>query len=350
MLPRVASRIALVGAVLSAGPTAFAQTEPIVDITVPPELVSALGTNADDLLNELETEIRALYGLLNVQEFLRLSANAQTLVSAGIGADYASNPKGFFAGFGVNATISTGEGDLITEGVDVTREVPTSAGAMLTLMAGYNFSEQGVDWLTLSLHGLHFPLNVAQLEGDFTNVGFRAQAKVLRQPNQDGVDAFRWGGIDFTTGFSYAQTRLTLVDDYRASTTISGGAILDTISTGTLVLRQTAYSIPLELTSNITLAEFFTLYGGFGVDIPLGDASVDMDLETQLEARIDGQTIPFDRPGFLRVRDTIDSDDILPRFLVGLQFNVWVIRIFAQLNIATQDSLIGLASGIRVTL
>lgn len=327
-----------------------ALAQPVVSIDTTAgagRVANALGVGVADLERQLQTEMRALFGLLDVEDFLRLSANAQTLVSAGIGADYTASAKGFFVGFGVNAAVDAGEGDLTDPSFDLEREVPASAGAMITLVAGYNLAEQGLPWMTLSAHAMHFPMNVGQFEGDFTNVGGHIQLSAFRQLNPAGVTFLRWGGIDFTTGFTYARTTLNLIENYEANTALSADVRLETLSVGTLQLEQTAYTIPIEVTTSVTIIELLSLYGGLGLDIPLGDASAQMDLETQLVGRVDGEPIEMGT-ATIQVDARGDADDLLPRAMVGLQLNLWILRAFAQLSISMRDTALGLATGIRV--
>ncbi|MEL6186250.1 MAG: hypothetical protein AAFU79_16620 [Myxococcota bacterium] len=342
---------ALLGA-LGLSPVAYAQTVTITPSQGFDDAAAQLGLDPSAFEQQLSDEVAALYGLLDVAEFLRLSANAQTLVLAGSGADYASNPDGFFAGFGVNAALSAGDADLQTlsnelANYDVERGIPVSGGAMLTLMAGYNFARQGLPNLTVSVHGLHFPLSYEQLDGEFTNLGAHIQVKLFRQSKGDAFTPLYWGGIDLTGGFTYARTTLTLNDVYEADTSLSSDLRLNTVSTGTLQLEQTAYTIPLEITSNLTFFEVLTLFGGLGLDIPLGDASSLMDLDTSLVAA-SGDNVFDVGTAQLNVDDVVQADDLLPRVMVGLQVNVWILRLFAQLNISLRDTTLGAATGLRV--
>lgn len=336
-------------ATLLAAPAAQAQTVTINPSTDFAQVANLLNVDVASLEQQLDDEIRALYGLLDVQEFLRLSANAQTLVLAGSGADYASNPTGFFAGFGVNAAVNAGDADLRDfQNYDVERALPVSGGAMLTLMLGYNFADQGAPWLTLSAHGLHFPLSSQQLEGEFTNVGAHVQVNLFRPEREEDFVPVYWGGLALTGGFSYARSTLNLTDSYEANTPLSDGVLLETVSMGQLRLEQTAYTVPLEITSNLTFFEILTIFGGFGVDIPLGDASVFLDLETELTGR-SGDLLLDIGNAVLAVSEEVDADDFLPRAMLGVQVNLWLLHAFVQLNISTRDTSLGLASGLRVT-
>lgn len=331
--------------------SASAAAQPVVQINLVQEaqqLAEALEVDVAGLEQRLNREVAALYGLVDVEEFLRLSANAQTLVTAGIGADYASNPDGFFVGFGVNAAVDAGDADPTDPNFELSTDVPVSAGAMLSLMAGYNLTEAGLPWLTLSAHGMHFPMNVSQLEGDFTNVGGRIQVKLFRQ-DDDGVQALHWGGLDLTAGFTYARTTLTLAEaeGYVATANLREGIDVETTSVGRLELEQTAWTVPVELTTNLTIVEFVTLYGGAGIDIPFGDAGSILDVSTDLIGVI-GDTRVDVGDATLRVNERVDADSFLPRVMLGVQVNVWLVRAFAQLSMSTRDTALGLATGVRV--
>ncbi|MEO1335448.1 MAG: hypothetical protein AAFV29_07375, partial [Myxococcota bacterium] len=61
-------------------------------------LQSELGLSAADITQLVDDEIRALYGLVDVPTFLRLSANAQSMANKGLGVDYATNLDGLIFG------------------------------------------------------------------------------------------------------------------------------------------------------------------------------------------------------------------------------------------------------------
>ena len=312
-------------------------------------LARSLGLGVDALQDRVRQEVEALYGLYDVAEYLRLSANAQSLVGAGLGADYASNPTGFFVGVSASAAVSVAETDLQSVELELDREMPSSGGTMLSLLVGHNFREQGASWLTLSAHGLYLPTtSVAQLDGEFVNVGLRVQAKLLRPQLVPGFRVARWGGLDLTTGYTFARTTLTLGEEFEASAPLDGGVVLDTVSTGTLELVQTAHTIPVELTTNLTLFELLTVYGGAAVDIPLGDASATFDLDSVLTGVGEGQRFGLGTAR-LQVDDAIGADDVLPRFLAGVQVNLWALKVFSQLNIGTTDATLGLSAGVKLT-
>jgi len=122
----------------------------------------------------------------------------------------------------------------------------------------------------------------------------------------------------------------------------TGDVTLGTETDGNLELTQRAWTIPLELTSNVRFLYIVSLYGGVGVDFQFGSASMSADVESPLT---DGET----EVG----RITVDADDdagptpVLVRFLTGLQLNFGPIKAFAQLNFLTENLAVGLAGGLR---
>lgn len=341
--------LSLVSLLALAG-TASAQT---ASVSIQPgagfdELANAAELSFAELERQLEGEVAALYGLLNVEKFLQLSANAQNLVSVGNAADYASNPDGFFLGVGVSTALSVSEEDLQSADFDAEREMPVSGGAMLSILAGSNLRGMGLPALTVSVHGMYIPdLEVSQLNGSFLNAGIRLQLQVIRPTNDAGFNPFTWGGLALTTGYTYARTTLTLKDQYRADTPITGGYVLDTLSAGTLELVQTAHTIPIELTTNLTFFELLTIYGGGALDIPFGEATARFDLSSDLSTNVNGQRLDVGTAS-LQVDGGVKADDVLARFLLGVQLNVWKLRIFAQANYQPAASALGGTAGLKI--
>jgi len=309
-------------------------------------IANDIGLGTAEFERQIEDQMRALYGLSDLAEFLRLSANAQSMVNKGIGVDYASNPTGFLFGISVSGALDAGSADIDdienVDFVDFDRAVPIGIGAQVSLMIGYNFSSLGVPNLTLFASGLAFPLQYEEYSADFRNFGFHGQYKFF---GPQGNDAAGWGGLDVTTGIQFSETVLDLdeaIDRSLGLVGSTGDVTLGTETDGNLELTQRAWTIPLELTSNVRFLYIVSLYGGVGVDFQFGSASMSADVESPLT---DGET----EVG----RITVDADDdagptpVLVRFLTGLQLNFGPIKAFAQLNFLTENLAVGLAGGLR---
>jgi len=311
--------------------------------------LNAAGRNAANLLGldvgqvegELEQQLGALFGLRDVSEFLRLSANAQSMVNKGIGVDYASNPKGFLLGVSVSGALDAGDAELDDlANIDGDRIVPVGVGAQISLMAGFNFAMLGLPELTLFANGMAFPLQYDVYQADFRNFGVHAQYKLFKRR---GGKAAGWGGLDITSGLQFSETVLNLDEQIERTVSVDGGRfLLDTEITGNLELVQTAWTVPLEITSNVRFLYVLSLYGGAGVDFQFGDAKMVADLQSPLQqSGADLGTVTID------ANAASDPTRVLFRLLVGTQVHLGPIKVWGQLNFLTEDLTVGGAAGVR---
>ncbi|MBX2814305.1 MAG: hypothetical protein KTR25_21025 [Myxococcales bacterium] len=350
MLHQLAATVVAMACVLTVTEfSARAQSDIGVTITLTPEaqlLASELEVSNIELETLLRNEIADLYGLLDIEQSLKLSAQAQALVPGGMGADYSSNPGGLFFGIGVNAALTSDEASNTPDASsDVDRVLPINFGGAVTLMAGYNFAKQKAPWFTASLHGMYFPVSAQKYEGEFINFGINTQFKVIG-PSQPSI-WIEWGGLDVTTGFNFAKTRVSLNDSVQVNGSLGDSVRLQTLAEGEIEVTQTAQNLSLELTSNTTLLTFLTLYGGFGLDVPLGGVSVSMSLSANLTGVVDGNAVNAGS-GSITTNEESQSDVPLTRGIVGLQLNIWSVKLFAQVNLSMQEAAVGAATGLRV--
>lgn len=321
-------------------------------------VANQLGLNVNQLESLISDQIAAYYSVNDVPEYLRLSANAQSLINKGVGVDYGSNPTGFLFGIAVAGAVDTGESDVSTALENLNfdpseRVVPVGIGAQISLMLGYNFTRQGVPGLTLYANGLAFPLQVDEYDADFYNFGFHAQYNLWGHQTKNKT--FNWGGLDLTSGFEFSQMRLNLAESLPASIPLSanGGSVqLSTDAVGTLELVQTAWTVPVEVTTAFTLFYFASLYTGVAADFQFGGASIDADLSDD-DLEISG--VPgVDSLGSVRIDASEDNGPtpVLFRVLVGLQFNLGPVKVFGQVNVQPNNLPDGLttsaAGGVRV--
>ena len=348
---RVFAALVLAVSIGATSPSAFAQ--PQVVLTLDPaaqqQIETALGLNQGELAQLIDDELRALYGLVDVPTFLRLSANAQSMANKGLGIDYASNVSDWVFGVAVSAAADAGDSDVedfraLADG-NTERAVPVSAGAQIGLMLGY----QVIDRLTVYANGLYYPLSIDNdLDGTFFNFGLHAQYKAVPAIGQRSL--VHWGGVDVSTGIEFSRMLLELEGTFDARGTLVDGVDLDTVSTGTLDLEQRAITLPFEVSTNLTLFYFLTLYGGMALDVQLGDASARLDLDTELATAAPlGGTLDLGSAQ-IAVNDIGDPDRVMFRLMGGLQLNIWKIKLFAQANVLTSDLTVGLAAGLRVVL
>lgn len=317
------------------------------------QLAGQLGITEQALEDGVRQSFAAVYSVADVAEFLRLSANAQSFANKGLGVDYASKPDGFMFGFAANLTADAGNADIATVAETVAgnidRAVPVAGGAQLSVMAGYNFAQAGLPALTVFVNGLAYPLSYAQLDGFFWNVGGHLQLRLFGPLGNSAV--LEWGGVLVTSGVQVSRMTLSLEESFEATTSFAGELPIYTRSTGTLELYQQALTVPLEVSTSLQLLYFVSAYAGLGFDFQFGEAGMDFDLASELETDnpLGGDTVALGT-GNIQVNQAGDPNRTLPRVFFGLQGNLGPLRVFGQLNLATADTTVGLAAGLRLVL
>lgn len=337
-------RILLVFAALLAAPGAEAQT---VKVNLRPEaqqVANQLQIDLAGLETLAGTQLKALFGLADVDTFLRLSANAQSMANKGLGADYATPFEHLVIGLGANISADAGDADLATLQSaalgEFDRAVPVAAGVQLSAMAGFQLS----DGLFVYVNGLAYPVSSGNLKGSGYNVGAHVQYRILSGLGTKLVA--EWGGIAITSGLELSRATLKLEDSLSAPVPLAEGFDMQTETTGTLELTQRALTIPVEVSTSLQLFYFLSLYGGVGVDFQLGGAETTLNITSTMTARGAGAEIPLGT-ATLDYSGAQDPNAVLVRFLGGVQANVGPIHAFAQLNLAAEDLTLGVAVGAR---
>lgn len=331
----------MTAALLVASPCmAFAQS-PNVTISLTADgraLANQLGVDVGAFEDAIGEQIGALYGVSDLQRFLELNANAQSLANKGLGVDYGSLPKGFIFGFAVAAALDAGQADINDlESIDLAnfdRAVPVGVGAQIALMAGYNLERAGIPGLTFYINGMGASFDVEEFyRGEFFNFGAHAQYTFFR-PRERKTN--QWLGLSLTSGLQFSQSNLEANRTITTRTPLefSGGTtIIETESLGDLRLSATAWTVPFEATTSVRFLQFFGLYAGMGLDVLLGDASLEAQLSSPLEASdpFNGGTVNVGTVD-ITADDTGAPSDALFRLLAGLQLHLGPIKAFGQVN------------------
>ncbi|MEL6339139.1 MAG: hypothetical protein AAFV36_04595 [Myxococcota bacterium] len=300
------------------------------DVSVAADELSTTTDAVEDLIRD---EIRDVWNLNDLQGYLESFANAQAFSTRGLMADYASDFDLLIFGFGGNLSVAAS--DEITAD-DVDRPVDGIA-PNLSAMVGLDFERFGLDGFRLFVAGFAADSSFDEFDIALRNWGVHGQIKLFGGDGDSTSEYFwDWGGLDITAGIVRATSTLTLEEELDTDLELdsdAGQLSVDLASNGRFVLEVEAYSIPIELTTNVTLLSIATLYGGLGTDIQLGDASIDLDLQGQVTAddpdgsgELDVGTVG------IRARDSADASPGRIRGLLGVQLNLWVLKAYAQLN------------------
>ena len=120
--------------------------------------------------------------------------------------------------------------------------------------------------------------------------------------------------------------------------------------TGRLDLSATTVTLPIEITTNVRLLYLASLYVGLGLDTQVGSSSLDLGVDGSLTGtRPD--TGAVETIGSIAVTGTGSKGPSIVGYhvLLGLQANLWRLKIFTQATLQPIDTL-SLAVGVRVVL
>lgn len=307
--------------------TALAQN---IVVNVDPTIAEQAGIDANAVEQDMGTAIDGNLKLGDQDAFMHQMANAALFSIKGMGVDYATNPQRFmFGGSFGTAVNSSGAGFGKGDGL-----LPSGGyAAQVALMAGLNlgaFSDKDSPMRRFVLYAngmsLTLPSGASSFEGDFLNYGVHLQYKLVKRVNMTAVE---WGGIDFTTGYEHMKYALSLSKDIP----IDSDSVTWT-ATGSYLISASGSAIPLELSTNLRLV-FLTLYAGGGTDLAVasrGDSEIGLngpltvDLQGQ-EASLGDASVTWTGTG--------KADFLAPRAFAGAQVNVFLLKVYGQVNVGT---------------
>lgn len=293
-----------------------------------------LGTSLSEFEGLLADQIADSLGLLDTEGYLQPFADAQAFSSRGLTADYASEFDFLLVGIGAAGAFAIDD-DIDPDNLD--RAIDGVAPAINALV-GLDMSVVGLDGLRVFLSGFRRSDNFGEADEfdvEVDNLGLHGQLRLFGGEGDSTSEYFwDWRGLDITAGLNRASTTLTLTQELPTALSFStqGGELpVDLASTGILELEATAITIPLELTTAITILSFATVYGGFGTDIQLGDATIRAQLSGDLTGDTGSDTLDVGT-ATINADESADPSRGRWRALAGLQIQVWLLKAFVQGN------------------
>jgi hypothetical protein len=317
------------------------------------EFSARSGVDIATLERQLQTELERVFQVLQLNDYLRSFADAQSFTSHGVGVDYASQIRYLMVGFAGNVAVNADKAAV--EGEQPSGKPAVGLAANLTFMAGTNLGWLGLPQLSVFANFFNGHLNQGPFAGDIKNFGVHAQYRLFAPPHDESIGSFfvRWGGIAITTGFDTSRMTLKLGSKpINTRVPIDNGAqqeVADVLvnSTGAFALDMKQVSVPLELTTSLRFLWVLSLYGGLGFDWQLGGSS---EMNVNLNGTLTGhyQESAFD----LGTATVVATDEAKPspgrmRGLAGIQANLWFLKIFGQVNAMPDPDTVSLAFGAR---
>lgn len=291
-------------------------------------------------------------------------ANSSVMAGKGIGSDYASNMDVFLIGAGVGLGADL-EKDPNTDS-DISG-VGIAPGIIIGANLGFLDTAKifGMDTNKLNMYLNFMSYGHKQDLGDkeknsnaeikMTSLGVHFRYDWIKSR---GNKLLGWGGVKFHFGYEYNKTDLTFnttineTINTTAGTEVITGNIMGSPSATILI---NTHSIPLELSTDVQLLYFLSLYGGVGADYNMGQAKGNGGLPAN-NSTINCTGIACGNSPGTNVTVTpeanIDANGVVNPFtfrgFAGVQFNLPFLRIFVQANKALGNDLIGATAGLRL--
>jgi len=166
----------------------------------------------------------------------------------------------------------------------------------------------------------------------------------------------RWGGVAITSGFDSSHMGLGVSRDVSSNfgipSSVTNGVNVDVTgdATGNAVFKidMTTRSIPVEVTTSVRLLTLLTAYAAW-LRLAVGRRErIGLAMNASMIAHIPGQP-DANWHGVCSCHVSRRPSAAKVRGILGAQVDLWLIRLFAQLNVAnTSPTMASVAVGARV--
>jgi hypothetical protein len=294
----------------------------------------------------------------NPERLMQGMANSSVMAGKGIGSDYASRMQVFLVGVGAGVGVDmekdqqTGS-EISGVGVQGGLVIGTNLGWLNTQKILGLYTDRINVYVNYLGHSMKRKIGEGSsdtIEGELGSFGFHASYDLVKP---SGNSLVRWGGIKVHTGFEHNTTKLTFKTTLSevVSEPVGGATVSGTIEgKPQATIDVSTQSIPVEVSTNIQLLYFLSLYTGLGVDFNFGEAKGSGSLNaapTTLNTGAGqgtGPTVQADA----NINGTGSVDSVITRGFLGVQFNLPYANIFIQADKSLGSKLVGATAGLRL--
>lgn len=324
-------------------------------------------TFIDNEIQKIENEINKDLPSGPPQKLLEGTANASVMAGKGIGSDYASRMEVALIGAGIGA------GADLTKSKDPESDISGAAiasGAIVGVNLGFLDTKKilGMDTDRLNFY-LNF-MDYTHKQNLSDKEGQRSQAQIAMTSvgahfkydwiKGSGSKWLGWGGVKFHFGYEYNKNDIQFQSEINEAideTDSNGNRIQGTIKGKPIATINTAtHSIPLELSTDVQILYFLSLYTGVGVDYNFGEARAKGNLNAEEsdisctngsggEACSTSPTIKVQANA--DINGTGKVNPFTSRAFVGAQINLPYMNIFVQGDKAFGSNVVGATAGLR---
>ncbi len=336
------ARFGVIAVVLAAG-AARARADSSVVVTLTPageQLASYLGLSVPALIQNAEDKFNGLFQTANLPSLLSAFASTTAIADRGLGVDYAVTGHNLMVGAVANGAVPT---DPALDSANVIGGFIFNFGAMV----GANLGRWGAPRWTVFANGFYEAAGYKDLEGHLTTGGAHVQYRAIEGTRRGPV---RWIGLDVTTGLELANwtistKRDSLAINFKVENPDTGkGEHLVFQSMGVMNVEARSLTVPVEVTSGISLGELVTLYAGGGLDVTSSTATIDVNLDGELYIRTNMEDVGH---ATVTASGQASPSSITAHALAGIQLSIPHANIFAQGIVSPENE--GVAFGFRIT-
>ncbi|MEO6773771.1 MAG: hypothetical protein ABI467_12265 [Kofleriaceae bacterium] len=336
-------RIAVAGFAIGMASPAPARADSSVVVTLTPageQLATYLKLSADQLTQNAEDKFNALFQTANLPALLSAFASTTAIADRGLGVDYAVIGTPLMVGVVANGAVPT-DASLSNTDERVIGGFVFNFGVMI----GANLGRWGAPRWTLFANGFYETAGYKDLQGDLTTGGVHAQYRAIEGTH----GRVRWIGLDVTTGLELAKWTISTKRDalqinFKVANMMGDSEHLEFDAKGVMNVEANATTIPLEVTTGLSLGDLFVIYGGGGLDLTLATATIDVDLDGDLLIRSNQQNVGH---ATVAASGRASPGTTTAHALAGIELEVPHANVYVQ-GIATPSDE-GVALGVRVT-
>lgn len=294
---------------------------------------------------------------------MRGMSNATVISGKGVTGDYSSHMEKYMISFGMGGGLDldkpTGT-DSSLSGVGITPAMVI--GANLHNLGVKKFATLDPKRVNAYVHYMQFgeAQSLDPWIGMDSEVSVHAKSMGARM-SYDWVMPkehrhFTWGGIKLSWGYFYNESQFNFEHDLNKRFVINGDQNFQGQVTGRPKYRVDVitHSIPLEISSDVTLWKFLTLFGGLGMDFNYGKAKGRAQGNGDLNPVVctdSGAICGGGRNINFQVQATVDAesrvDPFQTRAFAGAQINLPYVQLYGQVDKPIGNELLGLGVGIR---
>lgn len=317
----------------------------------------------DALISILEKAVnQGLFPSGGEDSFLAQMGNAAILSTRGLDIDTVSQPKYFMVGGAMSGALTfpargsggsaRGKRNSLPE-LGAAGQGSVMMGAPATAL-GFTGSFFGLPVERITLFANFMSLNLDRVfDGvklGMTNFGVSASYVMI--PPQHSSKVLQWTGWVGSTGLQYARTRVSYFTHFDSQVADGSNNSMTWTGAGDIGSKSSIVSIPVQISTGVTALYVASVYTGLGLDINVGSSQLEGVIDGNVRGADAGNTTTYQGTGVL---DAGASNSVSPSFMnargfMGVQVNIWALRLFAQYTRNFAPVGTGAIAGLKIAL